>query len=296
MFKIKSFTENGKSYVELHNSLKTTSIKICLDQGARLQELKFNNVYLINEQSNFDYGNSYASSLLFPFASRIENGKYKFQGEEYQFKCNDSGKSALHGLVYDKKFKFFESEENSHSCFATFNYNEKNLDEGFPFTYFFSVTYTIYENSMKVNINIKNTDEKAFPFTLGWHPYFNIIDAENSHITFNSNHKIQFDENLITKEVVVEEIPKIFKIKDKQLDDCFILNDNKIGVYTPLYNIEMTQSSEKNFLQLFTPKNIPVIAIEPMTGVSNSFNNNIGLQVLEPKNTYSFGCEVKLVD
>jgi aldose 1-epimerase len=46
-------------------------------------------------------------------------------------------------------------------------------------------------------------------------------------------------------------------------------------------------------LQLYTPKGLPLIAIEPMTGISNSFNNKIGLQVLKPNETYSITWNVK---
>ncbi len=281
--------------IELVNASKTTSAKINLDQGARLQELKFNDIYLIKEQEGFDYATSYASSILFPFASRIENGKYTFQGEEFKFNCND-GNNALHGLVYDKPFELFEPEEHGHCCFATFNYYEKKRSVGFPFTYFFSVTYTLFEDYLKISITVKNMDKLSFPFTLGWHPYFNCNDFENSHLSFKSDEKVLLDENLITKEVVAKKTPEVFEIHKKELDDCFVLNDNTVTFSTPDYKVEITQNSVNSFLQLYTPKDIPAIAIEPMTGVSNSFNNKIGLQVLEPKQTHVFNCKVKLIN
>lgn len=296
MYKIHTSTKNGLSFIELQNSSKTTTAKICLEQGARLQELKFNNVYLISEQPNFDYATSYASSILFPFASRIKEGKYKFQEDEYQFNCNDNGKNALHGLVFDKKFELFEPEEHKDNCSVTLNYFERNLSEGFPFKYFLSVTYTLFENSLKVRITAKNMDDKAFPFILGWHPYFNSDNLKESSLTFNSDKKVDFDENLITKEIVAFKTPEIFKIEDQQLDDCFILNDNKVSFKTPSYKMEITSDAKKNYLQLYTPKEFPVIAIEPMTGISNSFNNKIGLQVLEPNKTYAINWNLKLIN
>ena len=281
-------------FIELQNASNTTSAKICLDQGARLQELKFNGVYIIKEQENFDYAISYASSVLFPFASRIKDGKYSFQGDDYQFNRND-GNNALHGLLFDKEFELFEPEAHHHCCFATFNYYEKNLSEGFPFPYFFSVTYTLFEDQLKINFTVKNIGESSFPFTLGWHPYFNCDDFENSYLSFDSDKKVMFDESLITKEIVDEKTPEVFKLHNQHLDDCFILNDNKIKFSTPDYKVELTQYSEEYYLQLFTPKNIPVIAVEPMTGISDSFNNKVGLQVLEPNETYAFNCKLKVV-
>ena len=63
---------------------------------------------------------------------------------------------------------------------------------------------------------------------------------------------------------------------------------------TPNYQIEITTNQIENYLQLYTPKGLPIIAIEPTTGISNSFNNKIGLQVLEPKESYSLLWNVKL--
>lgn len=295
MYKINTIIENGLHFIELQNASKTTSAKICLDQGARLQELKFNDVYLIKEQENFDYSTSYASSLLFPFASRVENGEYFFQEDKYHLNCND-GNNALHGLVYNKKFELFEPEEHHKCCFATFNYFEKEKSEGFPFPYFFSVTYTLFEDKLDVSMSVQNTGEFSFPFTLGWHPYFNCDDFANSFLTFKSNQRVEFNDNLITKEIVDEKTPEVYEIHGKQLDDCFVLADNKVAFTTPSYKVEITQNSTNSFLQLYTPKDIPVIAIEPMTGISNSFNNKIGLQVLEPHRNYSFKCSLKIIN
>jgi aldose 1-epimerase len=200
----------------------------------------------------------------------------------------------LHGLVYDKKFELFEPEEHKDNCSATFNYYEKNLSEGFPFTYFLSVTYTLFEEGLKVRITIKNTDTKPFPFTLGWHPYFYSDNLSESSLDFNSDEKVKFNKSMITKKIVNHKSPKILKIEDKQLDDCFILNDNKVAFITPSYKMEIYTDSEKNYLQLYTPKEKAIIAIEPMTGISNSFNNKVGLQVLEPNKTYVLNWNLKL--
>jgi len=48
------------------------------------------------------------------------------------------------------------------------------------------------------------------------------------------------------------------------------------------------------FLQLFTPPKKNIIAIEPTTGISDSFNNKIGLQILEPDETYTIDWNITL--
>ena len=55
--------------------------KIILNQGASLQELTLNSVELIKDLEPLKYQDTYASAILFPFANRIENGKYVFDGQ-----------------------------------------------------------------------------------------------------------------------------------------------------------------------------------------------------------------------
>ena len=50
----------------------------------------------------------------------------------------------------------------------------------------------------------------------------------------------------------------------------------------------------ENYLQLYRPKDLSPIAIHPMTGVSNSFNNKIGLQTLATNQSHSIIWNVKL--
>ena len=55
---------------------------------------------------------------------------------------------------------------------------------------------------------------------------------------------------------------------------------------TPEYDFNISSTSKENFLQLYTPVQPNVIAIEPMTGAADNFNNKIGLQTLQPDDTY----------
>ncbi|MFK8059665.1 MAG: aldose 1-epimerase [Polaribacter sp.] len=295
MFKVEELKEGNNSFLELMNDDASTKAKISLNEGGRLQGLKFNNIPVIKEVTSFKYENSYASSVLFPFANRIENGAYSFLEKNYKFPCNENGgKNALHGLIFNKEFSVFEKAISTNKCAVTIFYKEEKQSKGFPFTYEIHLTYTLSETVLSLSVDVKNTDTKSFPFVLGWHPYFFCNNLKESTLIFNSDKKIEFNENLITKEIIEYRGYSVFKIEDKQLDDCFILKNNTIEFKTPDYQLEISSTSKENYLQMYTPKDLPLIAIEPMTGVSNSFNNKIGLQVLEPKKSYSLTWSVKM--
>ncbi|QOD62349.1 aldose 1-epimerase [Polaribacter haliotis] len=296
MFTIKEKNESSFNLVELNNTRNNSHARISLNEGGRLQNLKFKGISIIEDQPNFHYKDCYSSAILFPFANRIEEGKYTYKNKEYQFKSNEpKSKNALHGLVFNKDFKILEKEITSNSASVTIYYSEKNDCKSFPFKYSLYATYTLLEEELQLKISVKNDDSTSFPFVLGWHPYFNCDDFKNSFLNFKSDKKVIFDKNLITKEIVDHKTASKFELENKHLDDGFVLENDVIKFSTPKYQLELSSTSKENFLQLYTPKDKPIIAIESMTGISNSFNNKIGLQELEAKKSYALTWTVKFL-
>lgn len=287
MYTIKQETSHYSSFLILENASKTTKAVISLQEGARIATLIVSNKTIIKELPNFSYADSYAASLLFPFVSRIENGVYEFDGKMYQLDCNQAGINALHGLVYNKTFVVVHQKVTDSNAAVTLLYTEHNPPKGFPFQYALEVTYKLSENNLEIAIKATNLDTTPFPFTLGWHPYFYTEHLSESVVKFNSHQQVAFDEKLITKELILFTNEGDFAIENKQLDDCFIMNDDVIEFETNEYQLKITSDASQNYLQMYTPPHRTLIAIEPMTGISNSFNNGIGLQVLAPSKTYT---------
>lgn len=281
--------------LEIENLDKTVYAKIHLDQGASLQELTINGHGIIQDLSPIAYSDSYASSILFPFANRIKDGVYSFEGKRFQLVANqEQENNALHGLVYDKTFKIIDQKATAKEASVKLEYIETQESVGFPFTYSIQLEYVLTLDSLSLNVSVTNTDTNPFPFTLGWHPYFISESLKNSSLIFKSNKKLIIGERNIT--MGVEDIDPIvkFDIKDKQLDDCWILNGNKIEFLTPNYNLTIEASGKNNFLQVYTPPKENAIAIEPTTGVSDSFNNGIGLETLKTNETYNISWDLKI--
>lgn len=298
MYTIKPTLNNANilDYLVLENSKKTCFAKIHVNQGASLQELNLDGKTIIKDLSPLTYDNTYASSILFPFANRIKDGSYTFNSVKYQFEINETGNNnALHGLVYNKTFQVVNQKETADYASVILEYVENTESIGFPYTYSIQLEYILKKDALDINVTIKNTDTKAFPFTLGWHPYFNSSNLYNSSLNFDSHKQLAFDERCITTGVNDIKNEATFDVKDKQLDDCFILNTNETQFNTPQYKLLISASSKENFLQIYTPPKANTIAIEPTTGVSDSFNNNIGLQILKPSETHQLNWNLKLI-
>ncbi|PHR72847.1 MAG: aldose 1-epimerase [Lutibacter sp.] len=298
LFKIEHIKSDTKelNYVKLSNSDNSSYAKISLNLGGSLQALNLNQKSIIKDNNTLSYNDSYASAILFPFTNRIQNGTYTFQNKEYVLDLNlKEENNALHGLVYNKEFTIVKEQEEANYASVTLEFNETQNTKGFPFKYSILITYKLIFDAINIEVVVKNIDRKSFPFNIGWHPYFWSRNLHDSFLTIKSDKKIVFDKEMIPIKIENISAPKIIQIKNKTFDDCYILNNNSVSFKTPEYNILINSSSDENYLQVYTPSIKNNIAIEPKTGPANSFNNKLGLQVLNPNEIYNINWKIKLI-
>ncbi|KGL58863.1 aldose 1-epimerase [Polaribacter sp. Hel1_85] len=281
--------------LEVKNSDNTVFGKIFLNQGASLQELTLNKKAIIQDLNPLTYDSTFASSILFPFANRIKDGIYSFNNEEFILEKNqEEEQNALHGFVYNKTFKILSKNTSETKVSITLEYIENVKTKGFPYKYSILVTYVFSDDALSLKVDVKNTDDKNFPFTLGWHPYFISDSLSESILNFDCKEKLIIGKRNITTGTENIQSKISLDIKDKQLDDCWALNSDKVQFKTPKYQLNFSSSVKENFLQAYTPPRLNTIAIEPTTGVSDSFNNKIGLQTLLPGKEFSITWKIKI--
>jgi aldose 1-epimerase len=278
---------NEKGELSLASPNDKIKAVFSLNEGGRLKSLYYKNQPVIQDLENTSYAEDYAAAVLFPFANRICDGNYSFQDRNFQLESNEKDSTnAIHGLIYNKAFQLtntlFDKEENSISL----SYTEKNPPKGFPFQYKIVLTYTLRNNSFDLSIRAENKSSSSFPFTMGWHPYFVAKNPADCVLEFDSLKSVLFNQELITIGLAHSFAPNPFPIDKPRLDDCFVLHDNKISFKTPAYHIEINTSRYSKYLQLYLPPNEGRIAIEPMTGISDSFNNYKGVKILNPNELF----------
>lgn len=283
--------------IELSDKTGAYFAKIDLNSGASLQALKIEGKQILANLHPLKYEHSFNAALLFPFANRIDNGVYSYNNKSYQLKCNEiNNNNALHGLIYNKKFKLISKKTGVNSTSVNLEYIETVKNAGFPFTYKIQLIYKTTKKSLRLKVRIENTDTLAFPFTLGWHPYFYSSNLMKSNIHFHADKKVIHNKKKISEGMESYNSEKKLKLADKNLDDCFHLSAKKIKFKTPKYHLALKTTTKNNYLQIYTPDNANAIAIEPLTGISNSFNNKEGLQVLEPNAAFSTTWKLKIIN
>ena len=288
MYRLLNINEKNLEYIVLESADGNSKAKLCLSQGGRIHHLVFNTIEVIERTEPSIYRRNYDSAILFPFANRVKNGEYKFNDVSYILDCNEDGRNnALHGLVYDKMFECISEKLTSDFASITLRYKNDGKSKGFPFKYDIELHYKLSKNEISLTVNICNMGKKIFPFTLGWHPYFKSKNLQESSLNFKSNIMFEVDKYQIPFRIIDFNETMPFQLKDKKLDTGYKLESNQVEFLTPEYQIKIKSNSNENYLQLYTPSESNSIAIEPMTGATDSFNNTIGLQTLSPNTNYN---------
>ncbi len=243
----------------------------------------------------------YKQSILFPYPNRLEDGKYSFEGNDYQFPINEPDKNnQLHGMLYNVPFEVSKSEVRGEVATISLIHRYKGSFEYYPFPFTFEITYTYDELGLDVAFDLSNEGNQNMPFGIGWHPYFQLEGSPLSENTFMSGpaKALELDKqrSLPTGETKDEEVLN-FDLANVALDNAYKLKDKQ-----PSYSLQRKGGPKLNFecsvgfdyLQVFTPEGEDSIAVEPMTCHVNAFNNNQGIRTLAPKGKFDVSVKLKM--
>jgi aldose 1-epimerase len=315
MFEIKKENKFGIEQVKIFNKSTGEYVAIIPECGGLVNEIVFHksgkNYQIINGYNSLEDLSEYdmfKSSKLIPFPNRIKDGKYEFLGESYQLPINfPAENNAIHGFIFDKKFKVTHNEVNENEASITLEYIYNGENEGFPFKFITEMIFTLTaEDGLNCQTVVQNLGDTAMPFGDGWHPYFKFDkQVDDIHLKIPTDIKTLVDEKMIpTGEILpFNNFTELTKINQIKLDTGFRIagEDGIVGteLFDPESNITIKifqEIGEKkyNFLQVYIPPSRDSIAVEPMTCNINAFNNKDGLIVLEPGEVFEGNYGVKI--
>jgi aldose 1-epimerase len=300
-FSIKPTIENGIHLIQLQHEKNNTTVSIAPDYGAMLHSFEvatgqgqYNIISNYSSAAEIDktLGSSYKSSKLSPFPCRIKNGQYTLQGRLYEFEKKFLDGSAIHGLLFNKKFQRTEQTVNDLMASVSFQYDYKAEDLGYPFHYTCIIRYTLFaDNTLQLQTMVINKDHQVIPLADGWHPYFQLqAPVDDCTLQFETSGMLEFDEHLIPtgKVLPFNGFDNGALIAAQSLDNCFLLPENALQPVCVLRNkaanisLHFTADENYPYLQIYTPPNRQSIAIENLSAAPDSFNNKMGLLLLEP--------------
>ena len=237
---------------------------------------ELNSIKKINDETEYLWNGDekywkYNAPVLFPIVGKVNGGKYKVDGIEYEL--------PQHGLARTREFKLIEKSESR--IVFELQYDEETL-KVYPFKFVLRIGYTLMEYGVETSYEVINKDNKDIYFSIGGHPaymcpinqgesfedyYFEFDKVEkSSKILLNSNGLFTKNKELFMENS--KELPlsiEIFK------DDAIVFNDlksNKISLKSRKSDKSVTMDfSGFPYLGLWTkPTGAPFVCIEPWFG------------------------------
>jgi len=234
--------------------------------------------------------------FLFPFNDRIPEGKYTFNGKDFQLpiNCNEDN-SAIHGFMYNKKVSILKHTETE----AVFYWRTgKDKIQGYPFDISLKTKIKLHNGGVKISFTVKNEDIIPAPYALGWHSYFKTDPS--SILTADYPFYYDIDDNYLPagKRIPTKGSKFDFSngagFSEKSLDHTFGVSlDNKSVLKNENDSIQIKQTNFA-YTQLFIPPDKKSIAIEPISSKPNSFNSD-EVSILLPGGEYCPGISINVV-
>ena len=247
---------------------------------------------------------SYKSAKLSPFVCRMAEGKYAFEEKTFEFRNKFNDGSAIHGILYNKPFTVLEKIAGDKEASLLLAYTYRHEDPAYPFDYTIQIRYTLGSHGcLELLTTVINHSPVRIPIADGWHPYFSLEGKVNDWLlSFHSTQNLVFDERLIPRGHMVE-TKKFYvptQIGSEFFDHCFLLEPDPglpaVQLENPASGLCLLLYPDQHYpyLQIYTPPHRTSIALENLSAAPDAFNNGLGLLILEPGESQSFGVRYQL--
>ncbi len=244
-------------------------------------------------EEDFDSQAGMRNGLLFPFANRLRNNEYTWDGVTYTVpKQTEADPEVIHGFVRLNDWVFEGAElDNPEQAALTFSYEiREGQYDWYPFSLDVAVRFELTTSGLNVSFSYRNVGDVDLPAGFGWHPYFRLP----GHETFNDlelkvpgRARIAMDEHLVPlagDDAYIEREDDLVHATMEGVDyddawDRLVADEDGI-IRTTLLEPDTRKGLEiwqdRGTVLIYTGGSFPVprgsIAIEPVESTTDAFN------------------------
>ena len=277
-------------------------------------------VDVIDSEPGFADGDKRPSAngipLLFPFPNRIRDGRFSWDGQDYQLTAenarHDGDGNAIHGFCLDRPWRIVKQSEDSVTGEFQLSVDAPDRKELWPADFIIQVSYTVDGPALRSTIRVTNPDSKPLPWGFGTHAYFKLplgADSDPKHCLIQANASKQWPLTGCLPTGSPGPVAENADLRDGAYYDVLKLDDVLAGlpdspsietkVLDEAAGLQMTQRFDSNFRELvvYTPPWTKAICMEPYTCVTDAINLqsmgiDAGWRVLEPGQEFKTTIEI----
>lgn len=282
-----------------------SGFSIVPEAGANVLDLHLNGQNILDGHETpeaLQTGKWGKSTVLFPFPNRLRDGRYTWEGKQYEFPINNAAtQNAIHGFVRDEAFVVDKVELTRSRAAMVCSLRYEGGRAYFPFPFFLELAFILDVNSLTLKVKCLNLHHRPIPVGFGWHPYFRLTAKADDHaMQLPPCRLVDIDERMIPtgKRTDFPDFQVKKRVGAAFLDNCFAAAKPVSYKMTLQHGDTALQVSanqkECPFFQVFTPPHRESIALEPMSCNVDAFNNGDGLVSLAPGKTWKTAIKVGL--
>jgi aldose 1-epimerase len=243
----------------------------------------------------------HASYPLVPYSNRIAAARLVFGGATHALARNfGDHPHSIHGVGWQRPWTVAGSD--AYSALLVLDHDARGGNGRawpWPFraTQGFALTAGECRATLTAKLALHNTGRAAFPFGLGWHPYF--VRESGTLLGFAADGVWTTDPTQLPRRH--DAVPAAWRFDppralcDTLLDNVFTGWRGGAVLRDPEHRCEVTIAADRacSFLVVYVPGARDTIALEPVTHVTDAFNRagrgerDTGTRVLEPGATFS---------
>ena len=218
---------------------------------------------------------------LLPYSNRLGYRKFRWKGADHTTQPNfGDNPHSVHGVGWQRPWDIVSSSVLE----VVMNYRHPG-DADWPFAFEAQQYFTLTPQSMKVQMVFTNTDPRAQPVGLGWHPYFPKRARSRLHIEVADRWETDATQ-LPTRKVQQPGIDS--DVSHLDYDNCFDGWSGPARIRDEAFSLQLTSSLDR--LVVFTPQDKAYFCIEPVSHVSNAIHMaepaTHGLRTLAPGESF----------
>jgi aldose 1-epimerase len=248
-----------------------------------------------------------ASFPLVPFSNRIEDAQLRFDGATYALHRNyPDHPHAIHGVGFQRPWQVVA--QHADRVTLAFDYRpEEDERRGWPFAFRARQSLALREQggsaALTMSLALENTDARAFPFGLGWHPYF--PRTADTVLSFAADGLWETGPTLLPERHIAVPPALSFDppraIATTALDNVFTGVHGAARLDYPDRGMRVIVEGDRAtpFLVVFIPSGRDFCALEPVTHMTDAFNRHArgeagtGTRTLAPG--AGFSCTMRIL-
>ncbi|MDD4980957.1 MAG: ATP-binding protein, partial [Candidatus Omnitrophica bacterium] len=292
------FNKQGYAVSRLLDLKHNTFFDVVPDRGATITSFNVNGREILHCP---DITKSGGIPVMWPYANRIRDSKFAFQGKLIDLRnvagTKDDGKgNVYHGMVRYEKWFVEIAGFDENGAFIRLSLDTKDypaIEKHFGKSKI-TLTYTLKANQLTLQTEIINRDVKDIIMSLGFHPWFNTPNKANWQIELPANsywpsvNQLPAGRPLIAAGTEFD-LKELQPVEERTFDDAFtgldfIENHAATYLINPEGNIviEVSQDQAYQHVILYIPHDKDAICIEPQTSSTDAFNLYPGIEEATP--------------